>query len=82
MKKQYSIELNYSKNEKIFYFYIEDDFIGINFSLEKRLHFSQEIDVITDLFDILDEEERSKRFMPINFIGVSKKIFVMFLISE
>ena len=70
MKKQYSIELNYSKNEKIFYFYIEDDFIGINFSLEKRLHFSQEIDVITDLFDILDEEERSKRFMPINFIGV------------
>ena len=70
MKKEYSIELNYSKIEKNFYFYIEDDFIGINFSLEKRLLFSQEIDLITDLFDILDEEEKTKRFMPINFVGV------------
>ena len=70
MKKEYSIELNYSKTEKNFYFYIDDDFIGINFSLEKRILFSQEIDLITDLFDILDEEEKTKRFMPINFVGV------------
>ena len=60
MKKQYSIELNYSKTDKIFYFYIEDDFIGINFSLEKRLNFSHEIDVITDLFDILMKKKNLK----------------------
>ena len=74
MKKQYSIELNYSKNEKIFYFYIEDDFIGINFSLEKRLHFSQEIDVITDLFDILDLDQNGSMIKCYNFVHSLGKI--------
>ena len=70
MKKQYNIELNYSKINKIFYFEIEDDFMGINFSVEKRISFSQEIDLISDLFNMMDEEEKPGRFMPINFIGV------------
>ena len=70
MKPQFDIELNYSKKEKKFYFYVDDDFIGINFSSEKRLLFSQEINLLEKLFDILDEEEKNGRMMPVNFVGI------------
>ena len=31
---------DYSKNDKKFYFYIDDDFMGLNFAIEKRISFS------------------------------------------
>ena len=74
MKPQFDIDLNYSKEEKKFFFYVDDDFIGINFNIEKRLMFSQEIERIEKLFNILDEEEKNAGMMPINFIGIITNI--------
>ena len=70
MKPQFKVDLNYSKNDKNFYFYIDDDFIGINFAIEKRISFSQEINLIEDLYNILNEEEKMESNKPIDFIGV------------
>ena len=70
MKPQFNIELKYSTKDKVFYFYIDDDFMGINFSIEKRLHFSEQINVIDDLFNIVDEEENDRKIMPIIFVGI------------
>ena len=70
MKPQFTIDLNYSEKEKKFYFYIDNDFIGINFAIEKRLSFSQEINLIDDLYNILDEEEKLERIKPVDFIGI------------
>ena len=69
MKPEINIELYYSKEER-FYFYVDDDFDSINFSIEKRLLFSQEVNLVKDLFNILDEEETNERIMPINFVGI------------
>ena len=69
MKPEFNIELYYSKEER-FYFYVDDDFDSINFSIEKRLLFSQEVNLVKDLFNILDEEETNERIMPINFVGI------------
>ena len=70
MKPNFKIDLCYSHKDKIFYFYIDDDFIGINFSIEKRFRFSQEISTIEDLYNILNEEEKNEIMMPIDFIGI------------
>ena len=74
MKPEFTIDLNYSKKDKNFFFYVDDDFIGINFNIEKRLMFSQEVELIDKLFNILDEEEKNEHTMPINFVGIITNI--------
>ena len=69
MKPEFKIDLYYSKKEQ-FYFYIDDKFDSINFCIEKRLQFSQEMNLMKGLFNILDEEEKNERIMPINFVGI------------
>lgn len=70
MKPQFKIELNYSKNEDLFYFCIDDDFIDINFTIEKRLLFTQEPQIMDKLFDILDDYDDYRNIFPISFIGI------------
>ena len=77
MKPSFNIDLYYSENNKNFYFYVDDSFIGLNFNIEKRLIFTEEIDCIDDLYNILNEEEKIDRMVPINFVGIITNIIHM-----
>ena len=77
-KQEYPIELFYSdkKDENFLYFIIDNDFTDVNFSLGKKIEFSEEPKKIEKLFEIEsdNENEEDRRGTPLNSIVVITKI--------
>ena len=75
LKQDFQVILNYSdkEKEKYLYFEIEKDFNGINFSIGKRIQFSEDPKYIEEILNIT-EDEGNQRGAPINFTATIMKI--------